>query len=269
MKKEALGDTPYDRLKALMVALRRDCPWDSEQSFKTIASYTIEEAYEVDEAIKAHDMDALKTELGDLLFQIVFHSIMAEEIGAFDMDAVTDGLVQKMIDRHPHVFSTKDSERSANAQKIAWEDIKAAERAQKGAAKNGLLDDVALALPALMRAEKLQKRAARIGFDWPDIDQVVDKIAEEAGEVAEAAKTSDPDNIEDEIGDLIFAVTNLARKLKVDPEKALRRTNDKFIRRFAYIEAKADKPLANMTLDEMETLWQTAKMGEASKVSKP
>lgn len=256
-----LGDSEFERLKTLMAKLRSPggCPWDREQSFETIAPYTIEEAYEVREAITQGDMHALKEELGDLLFQVIFHAQMADEAGAFNLESVCDHLTQKMVRRHPHVFNDGD-DRSSSEQVIAWEDMKAKERQDKKS--DSVLTDVALALPALMRAEKLQKRAARVGFDWPSLDGVLEKITEEAQEVAEAAEGGDPDDIEDEIGDLLFAVTNLARRLKVDPEKALRRTNDKFTRRFQYIERTARsrrQSLLDMDLDEMETLWQAAK----------
>ncbi len=258
-----LGQTPLERLTNLMIRLRSEdgCPWDREQTFETIAPYTIEEAYEVREAIVAGDMEALKEELGDLMFQVIFHSQIASEQDAFDVNEVCDSLTEKMMRRHPHVFVEGD-DRSVEEQTIAWEAMKAQERKSK-VGKNGVLDDVALSLPALMRAEKLQKRAARVGFDWPDLDGVTDKIAEEALEVAKAAETQDPDAIEDEIGDLLFAVTNLARKLKIDPEKALRRTNDKFTRRFQSIEAYAANnglSLEAMKLEEMEAQWLAAKL---------
>lgn len=264
----ALGDTPYIRLKNLMKTLRAPggCPWDAEQSFADIARYTIEEAYEVADAIAKNDMEHLREELGDLLFQTIFHSRIAEEAGAFTLDDVADDLTAKMIRRHPHVFGDA-SERSADEQVEEWEALKAKERAQKAAPNTSILDDVALALPALMRAEKLQKRAARVGFDWPNLDGVLDKITEEAAEVAQAAQSQNPDAIEDEMGDLLFAVTNLARKLGVDPEVALRRTNDKFMRRFKSIEvdAKANgKVLSDMSLEDMDTLWDKAKMEERS-----
>ena len=266
----ALGNTPYERVKALMVKLRAPdgCPWDREQNFADIARYTIEEAYEVADAISQNDMTHLREELGDLLFQTVFHSRIAEEAGAFSLDDVTDDLVRKMVRRHPHVFGD-GAARTAQEQVLEWEEVKAQERADKdqtsAGAKASLLDDVALALPALMRAEKLQKRAARVGFDWPTLDGVMDKIIEEAEEVKEAADSGDRDAIEDEMGDLLFAVTNLARKLGVDPEVALRRTNDKFTRRFKSVEAGAKasgKTLPDMSLDEMDALWNVAKMDE-------
>ena len=261
-----LGDTPYERIRVLMEKLRTPntgCPWDVEQTFETIAPYTIEEAYEVSDAINQGDMAALKEELGDLIFQVVFHARMAEEQGAFNLDDVCDGLTDKMVRRHPHVFAGEDQRESAEAQLKAWEDVKAQERAQKGNGKpKSVLDDVALALPALTRAEKLQKRAARVGFDWPTLKGVTDKISEEAQELAEASNSMDEAAIVDEMGDLLFAVTNLARKLGVDPEQALRQTNQKFTGRFQHIEQRGrdqDKPLTDMSLDEMEGYWQDAK----------
>lgn len=258
-----LGHTPLDRLINLMAKLRSEtgCPWDKEQTFQTIAPYTIEEAYEVRQAIHDDDMDALKEELGDLMFQVVFHSQIASEDQAFNLVEVCDALTEKMVRRHPHVFENGDN-RSADEQTIAWEAMKAKERAGKENMK-GILDNVPLALPALMRAEKLQKRAARVGFDWPDLQGVTDKISEEARELSEAVETGGLDDIEDEVGDLLFAVANLARRLKVDPEKALRRTNDKFTQRFKKIEAHADalnKNLEDMSLEDMETQWQLAKL---------
>ncbi len=257
-----LGDTPLERLINLMAKLRSEtgCPWDKEQTFETIAPYTIEEAYEVRQAIHDGDMGALKEELGDLMFQVVFHSQMASEENAFNLLEVCDALTEKMVRRHPHVFEDGD-DRTADEQTIAWEDVKAQERAEKEKTK-GILDNVPLALPALMRAEKLQKRAARVGFDWPDLQGVTDKISEEAQELSKAAQTGVADDIEDELGDLLFAVTNLARKLNIDPEKALRRTNDKFTSRFQKIEAHAamnGTSLDAMSLEEMEIQWQRAK----------
>ena len=262
-----LGQGPYIRLKTLMTRLRTDCPWDSAQNFDTIAPYTIEEAYEVSEAIAQQDMAALKVELGDLLFQVLFHAIMADEAGAFDLDDVCEGLITKMVDRHPHVFGDKTSEADSTAQKQAWEDIKARERAEASDGNASVLADLPLAFPALIRAEKLQKRAARVGFDWPDISGVLDKISEEAQEVAQAAATDDLSDREDEIGDLLFSVTNLARWLGVDPEKALRRTNRKFTHRFQAVEATARSKgvdLTDMSLAEMEAAWQAAKATESA-----
>ena len=204
-------------------------------------------------------MVSLREELGDLLFQVIFQTKISSEIAGFNFDDVCEDLTRKMVNRHPHVFEFTDN-RTSKEQTVSWEDTKAAERKTKG--HDSLLDDVPLALPELMRAAKLQKRAARVGFDWPNLDGVIDKIAEEAQEVAEAAATHDPDSIEDEIGDLLFAVTNLARRLDVDPELALRRTNSKFTTRFQHIEksaTQASRDLNEMSLDEMEALWQEAK----------
>ena len=254
-----LGNTPITRLKTLMDKLRVGCPWDAEQTFESIAPYTIEEAYEVSEAIDRKDMVSLREELGDLLFQVIFQTKISSEIAGFDFDDVCDDLTRKMVDRHPHVFEFTD-DRSAKEQTISWEETKAAERKAKG--HDSLLDDVPLALPELMRAAKLQKRAAQVGFDWPNLDGVMDKIIEEAQELSEAAEAKDADALQDEMGDLLFAVTNLARKLDIDPELALRRTNSKFTKRFKHIEASAktaSRDVKDMSLDEMEELWQAAK----------
>jgi len=262
---------PIDRLLAVMARLRdpvAGCPWDREQSFATIAPYTIEEAYEVADAIERSDLAALKEELGDLLFQVVFHARMAEEQGAFDFDAVAAGLVEKMVRRHPHVFGDAQV-RSADAQTVAWETHKAAERAAKAAAATtapSVLDDVPLALPALQRAQKLQKRAARVGFDWPDLGPVLDKIREELAELeAELAAGAAADRVEDEIGDLLFAVTNLARHAGAEAETALRRTNAKFVRRFRRVEAilaeRGRRP-EQSDLAEMDRAWDQAKAEE-------
>jgi ATP diphosphatase len=251
------------RLRAIMARLRdpdHGCPWDVEQTFASIAPYTIEEAYEVADAIERGDMDELRSELGDLLFQSVFHAQMAQDAGLFDFDDVARAIGDKMIARHPHVFGDESNAKSADQQVADWESVKAAERAAK--ARGGVLDDVALGLPALMRAEKLQKRAARVGFDWPEIGQVIDKIAEEARELAEARETLPQEKIAEEMGDLLFVMANLARHLKVDPEVALRGANAKFLRRFAYIEraleGRGTAPESS-TLDEMDALWDAAK----------
>jgi len=254
---------PLERLRTIMARLRdpvTGCPWDIEQDFATIAPYTIEEAYEVADAIERKAWEELKGELGDLLFQSVFHAQMAEEAGLFDLDDVAAAIADKMIARHPHVFGAESNAKTAAQQVADWESVKATERAAK--ARGGALDDVALGLPALMRAEKLQKRAARVGFDWPDIGPVIDKIAEEARELAEARATLTQDQIEDEMGDLLFVMANLARHLKVDPETALRRANAKFTRRFAFIEtelAKSGKRPEDSDLTEMDALWNAAK----------
>lgn len=254
------------RLRAIMARLRdpeRGCPWDAEQSFATIAPYTIEEAYEVADAIERQAWGELKGELGDLLFQSVFHAQMAEEAGLFTFDDVADGMSDKMVARHPHVFGTESRDKSADQQTVDWETIKAAERAAKGA--QGVLDDVAVGLPALLRAVKLQKRAARVGFDWTQTEKVLDKLLEEARELTEARDTMTQDAIEDEMGDLLFVMANLARHLGVDPEAALRRTNAKFTRRFRAIEAalaKTDRRPEDSSLQEMDALWDAAKAAE-------
>jgi MazG family protein len=266
---ETLPRDPLARLLAVMAWLRdrqAGCPWDIDQTFKTIAPYTIEEAYEVADAIDRDDLKALKEELGDLLLQVVYHAQMASEIGAFTFHDVAQAIADKMVDRHPHVFGDLEIA-DADAQTVSWEARKAAERAQKGGMATsaaGALDGVARALPALLRAEKLQKRAARVGFDWKELGPVIDKIEEELGELrAEiSAHTLDQARITDELGDVLFAVANLARHSKVDPEAALRATNDKFERRFRYIErrlADQGRGPSEATLDEMEALWQEAK----------
>lgn len=265
-----LSGEPFRDLVALMARLRTPgtgCPWDLEQSFETIAPYTIEEAYEVADAIERRDMGELKSELGDLLFQSVFHARMAEEAGHFDIDDVVRGLVAKMIDRHPHVFGEAAIDGAA-AQTGAWEVMKAAERAEK--AKGGpvsALDGVALALPALMRAEKLTKRAARVGFDWPSPEPVLDKLQEEIGELKEAIAEPKPDQVHvaEELGDILFVVANLCRKLQVDPEEALRSANAKFVKRFAGMEELARSrglDFAKLSLDEQEALWTAVKVAE-------
>ncbi|HAF40417.1 MAG TPA: nucleoside triphosphate pyrophosphohydrolase [Sphingobium sp.] len=231
------------------------CPWDIEQDFASIAPYTIEEAYEVADAIEREDMAALRDELGDLLLQVAFHSRMAEQAGHFALQDVIDAITQKMIRRHPHVFGEGARREDGHAQ---WEVIKAAERAEKEPDPSALAG-VAITLPALVRAEKLQNRAARTGFDWPDTVGVIDKIFEELDEVREA---EDQDAREEEIGDLLFAVVNLARHLKVDPEVALRKANGKFGRRFRTMEQLAGDAFAGLSLDDKEALWQQAKRRE-------
>jgi ATP diphosphatase len=262
------------RLLWVMARLRdpdRGCPWDLEQDFASIAPYTIEEAYEVADAIARGDPEHLKSELGDLLLQVVYHAQMAEEAGLFDFDAVAAAIADKMVSRHPHVFGTTTVE-DARAQSRAWEAAKAGERedrADERGERHRLLDDVPLALPALARAAKLQRRAARVGFDWPEAAQVLDKIAEEIAEVwAELADQSDAARLCDEIGDLLFATVNLARHLGVDPETALRQCNAKFERRFAWVEdalRARGRRLEDASLDEMETLWQEAKAAEGER----
>ena len=254
------------RLRAIMRALRdpdHGCPWDLEQDFATIAPYTIEEAYEVADAIERQAWDELQNELGDLLLQTVYHSQMAEEAGLFGFETVAHAVADKMIDRHPHVFGDESRDKSADQQTVDWEAQKARERAAK--AKGGVREDAALALPALLRAVKLQKRAARVGFDWPDTGDVLAKLAEEAQELVEARDRLSADEIEDELGDMLFVMANLARHLDVDPEAALRRTNAKFTRRFRAIEAALaarGKTPDESDLAEMDALWDAAKAAE-------
>ena len=230
-----MSQNKIKRIIDIMAALRHPetgCPWDLEQDFASIAPYTLEEAYEVTDAIERGDMDDLKDELGDLLLQVVFHARMAEEAELFVFDDVVDAISDKMIRRHPHVFGDGDAD-NLEAVRQSWEEIKAQEKAEKGkAASESLMDDIPLALPGLSRAVKMQNRAARIGFDWPDIEPVFDKLHEEIAEVREAIKSGSADAMEDEIGDLLFVVANIARHLKIDPEKAVRRTNNKFISPF-------------------------------------
>jgi nucleoside triphosphate diphosphatase len=269
--KAGVAPSPIERLLAVMARLRDPeggCPWDLEQSFATIAPHTIEEAYEVAEAIERGDMTALKGELGDLLFQVVFYAQMARERGDFDFDAVAAGIAEKMIKRHPHVFGDATVETAA-AQTQAWEAQKAAERKAEAVARGeapSALDGVTRTLPALTRAVKLQGRAARVGFDWPEAAPILDKIAEETEELrAELEQGAAPERLTDELGDLLFAVVNLARRLSIDPETALRHANAKFDRRFRRVEAllaAQGKEPAKSTLDEMEAAWEQAKAEE-------
>lgn len=257
---------PMQALLKVMAALRHPvngCPWDVKQDFATIAPYTLEEAYEVFDAIARQDMDELREELGDLLFQVVYHARMAEEAGHFDFDDVARGLVEKMVRRHPHVFGEVRHDDDASL-KAAWEAQKAYERATKGQQERtpSALDGVALALPALTRAVKLQKRAAREGFDWSDAEAVFPKIDEELDELRQGIAAGDQANIEEEMGDLLFAITNLARKLGVDPEAALRASNDKFVRRYQGMEDVAGRSnvrLADLSLDEQEAIYREVK----------
>jgi MazG family protein len=254
---------PIDRLLAIMTRLRdpdRGCPWDREQNFATIAPYTIEEAYEVADAIERQDMTALKDELGDLLLQVVFHARMAEEAGLFAFDDVAQAIADKMERRHPHVFGDAEIA-SVAAQNEAWEAHKAAERQASGAAS--VLDGIALALPALLRAAKISRRAARIGFDWPDADSVIDKIEEELDEIEDAIDDrAPPAALQEEIGDLLFATANLARKLDIEPETALRRATAKFERRFRRVETLTAERGVGRNLDALEALWQEVKAEE-------
>ena len=256
------------RLVEIMARLRdpdSGCPWDIEQTFATIAPYTLAEAHEVADAIQREAGEELSGELGDLLLQVVYHSRMAEEAGLFAFADVARAISDKMLARHPHVFGTESRDKSADQQTRDWETLKAAER---GPAR--VLDGVALSLPALTRAVKLQNRAARVGFDWPNTDQVLDKLVEEAREVVEARDTLGHEDVTEEIGDLLFVMANLARHLKVDPEAALRAASGKFTRRFAAIEdwlAEQGKTPAQSDLAEMDALWNRAKAAE--KMAKP
>ena len=257
-----------ERLIAIMAALRdpeSGCAWDVAQTFETIAPYTIEEAYEVADAIARGDLADLRDELGDLLLQVVFHARMAEEAGAFAFGDVVQAITEKLIRRHPHVFGEART-RSPDEIKRMWGEIKAAEKAERaarrGLAPERLLDDVPRHAPALARADKLAKRAATVGVDWPDTAQVIAKIEEELSETKEAIASGDRARVQDEIGDLLFAVANLARHSGIDPEAALMGTNLKFTRRFAAIEdalAARGRTLADATLEEMERHWQAAK----------
>jgi MazG family protein len=254
---------PINRLIAIMKTLRSPeggCPWDREQTFSTISPYTVEEAYEVADAIDQNDMVALREELGDLLFQVVFHAQLADEAGCFDFSDVAEAICHKMVRRHPHVFA-EEAARDVPAQIHAWEATKAEERASKG--NDSILDGVAGTLPPLTRALKLQARAARVGFDWPGAFEVIEKIDEELSEIKyEIENDGGPDRLEDEMGDLLFACVNLARKLTIDPDRCLKRANAKFDRRFRDVEGQlrqSGRRLDQASLDEMEALWLRAK----------
>lgn len=255
-----------ERLLEIMRRLRdpdTGCPWDIEQDFDSIAPYTIEEAYEVADAIQRQDWPELEGELGDLLLQTVYHTAMGEEAGHFSFQSVVQNISDKMVARHPHVFGDESRDKSAEQQTADWEAIKAQERA--GKAQKGALDGVAIGLPALLRAYKLQKRAARVGFDWPETTQVLDKIKEEAAELVEAQNELSPDQVEEEFGDLMFVMANLGRHLNLDPEAALRRANAKFTKRFEGVEAKLaerGKTAAESDLAEMDALWDAVKEEE-------
>jgi ATP diphosphatase len=252
------------RLVEIMAALRNPvggCPWDLEQDFGTIRHYTIEEAYEVSDAIEREDFDDLREELGDLLLQPVYHAQMASERGLFDLGDVVQAITEKLIRRHPHVFG-EDAARDAGGAKARWDAIKADERARKAEKRKdgvpSVLDDVAHALPALARAEKLSKRAASVQFDWPDWRETLGKVREELDEVDQAAEADDKAKLHEELGDLLFAAANLARKLGVDAEAALRDANVKFTRRFHYVEARAREdgvPLDEAGLERMDGYW--------------
>lgn len=263
--------TTIDRLLAVMARLRdpeRGCSWDVSQSFETIAPYTIEEAYEVADAIERRDMTALKEELGDLLLQVVFHARMAEEAGLFDFAGVAAALCDKLVARHPHVFGDADQPDHPSAQTAAWETLKAQERAARRANRPvpaSALDDVPLNLPALTRAEKIQKRAGRVGFDWKAPGPAMEKVAEELVETRAALAAGSAAEVAEELGDLLFAVTNVARLAAVDPETALRRATAKFERRFRAVEATLaahGKRPQDATLAEMDAVWDDVKRAE-------
>jgi len=266
------------RLLEIMAALRTPetgCPWDLDQDFASIAPYTLEEAYEVVDAIERGDLADLRDELGDLLLQVVFHARMAEEAGAFAFPDVVEAITRKLIRRHPHVFG-EAKDLSPEQVKSLWDEIKRQEKAERRLTREtmglspeaheaGFLGGIPIALPALTRAQKLTAKAAKVGFDWPDAEQVIDKIHEELEEVKEVSSTGERDRIEDEIGDLLFSVTNLARHFGIDPETALRRTNAKFERRFGAVEGalmKQGRQLSEASLEEMEELWVQAKLAE-------
>jgi len=258
-----------NRLIDIMAALRTPgtgCPWDLKQNFKSIAPYTLEEAYEVLDAIERGNMDDLKDELGDLLFQVIYHARMAEEGELFNFADVLSCICAKMVRRHPHVFADTQAN-SASEVNLLWDEIKAQEKAAKlkddDAIKTvSILDDVPRALPALTRALKMQKQAAKVGFDWPALGPVFDKLEEEMGELSEAVSVGSHAEIKDELGDVLFSLTNLARHLEIDPEEALRDANTKFTNRFHHIEhglEKSGKSIDDANLDEMEVLWKEAK----------
>ena len=274
---EASGD--IRRLLEIMAALRTPvtgCPWDLEQNFESIKPYTIEEAYEVADAIERKDMGDLCEELGDLLLQVVFHARMAEEAGHFTFEDVVKAVTTKMICRHPHVFARSDAD-TPDAVKLQWDAIKRQEKAERAARraaqgisedfKGGHLGTVQRSFPALMEALKLQEQAAKVGFDWSDAEPILDKIEEEIGELRAALKEGRREKVADELGDLIFATVNIGRHVKADPEMALRGTNTKFRRRFAHIEqtlAENGETLEAASLERMEELWQDAKKGEGN-----
>ena len=270
-------DTPQDlrRIDALLEIMARlrnpngGCPWDLEQNFKTIAPYTIEEAYEVADAIERDDLDGLRGELGDLLLQVVFHSQMATERRAFTFADVVSAICEKMLRRHPHVFGDARVA-DADAQTVAWEEHKRRERAERGGAAAGLLDDVPLALPSLTRALKLQQRAAGVGFDWREREPIMQKLHEEIGELNAAIDAGAPrEKLADELGDILFVCANLARHLGIEPEGALRGTNAKFVRRFRHVETtvtRNGRKLGEASLEEMDAAWDDAKRHEAGRV---
>lgn len=256
-----------NKLLALIKALRDPdggCPWDKQQNYQSILPFTIEEVYEVAEAIENNDFVNLKEELGDLLFQIVFYAQLAQEEERFDFNAIVESICDKLVHRHPHVFSNADY---VNQEQLtqAWEDKKQQERNKKSVSQASVLNDIPKALPELKRAQKIQKRVANVGFDWDHIDQVWDKVNEECSEIKEAANTKNKQHIEEELGDLIFSVVNLTRHYGCDADMALRKANLKFEKRFRQLEKLSKKPLQDCSLNEMEDLWQTVKTGDLNK----
>ncbi len=259
---ETAGDK-FRRLVSIMARLRAPggCPWDREQTFDTIKPFLLEESYEVMDAIDARDWSELKSELGDLMLQAVFFAQMASEQGHFGIEDSLDAINEKLVRRHPHVFGEETAETAGDVRKI-WGEVKAEERREKGVAESGLLGSVPRTLPALVEAQHIASRAAHVGFDWENPDQVLEKLHEELGEFAEARRNASAEQLEDELGDLLFVLVNLARFVKVDPEQALRKTNAKFRARFGYIErrlAERGRKPEDATLDEMEALWQESK----------
>lgn len=259
------------RLVEIMAALRNPvggCPWDLEQNFASIRHYTIEEAYEVADAIERQDFDDLREELGDLLLQPVYHAQLASEAGLFDLGDVVQAITEKLIRRHPHVFG-EEAAKNAGGAKAKWDEVKADERARKAAARDvepSVLDDVPQVLPSLARAEKLTKRAASIGFDWPDVDAVMAKVAEETAELHAATTSAE---MHEEMGDLLFAIANLARHMGIDPEAALRDANAKFTRRFHYVEDRAKQdgiPIADAGLQRLDDYWNEIRAANKAKV---
>jgi len=253
----------FQQLVSIMARLRGEggCPWDREQTFDTIKPYTLEETYEVLDAIDRRDWPGLAEELGDFLLQAVFYARMASEQSLFDIDDSLDAINQKLVRRHPHVFGDQSAETAGDVKRI-WGEIKAAEKKDKGKGDESLLGSVPRSLPALVEAQQIASRAAGVGFDWENPDQVIDKLHEEVAEFAEARRGQDQSQLEDELGDMLFVLVNLARFVKVDPEQALRRTNAKFRARFGYIEralAERGKKPADSNIQEMEALWQEAK----------
>jgi MazG family protein len=263
MKTDSTAGEKFQELVALMARLRAPggCPWDREQTFDSIKPYTLEETYEVLDAIDRRDWSGLAEELGDFVLQAVFHARMAEEQGLFSIGDALDAINAKLVRRHPHVFGEQTADSPSDVLRI-WGKVKAAEKEDKGAAPTGLLEGVPRALPALVEAQQVTSRAARVGFDWENPDQVIEKLREELAEFDQARRNASRPEIEDELGDLLFVLVNLARFVKVDPEQALRKTNAKFRERFGYIErklAERGKKPEDSNIEEMEALWQEAK----------